>query len=211
MLGFLAARGLFRAVRDRSRHPLMFGLGLACGTAALALVLGALVGVVTGLVLLGYVFLSAAIVGVLSLGSAKSFRAGRFEPIYTAYTAATLALVAGLSFSTPMPGSMVRAGIIAGNPPVTLLVASSLVTVPATVVLLPAAGVHLRRAFRPQGLLMVAGAVVLGAGGAFYIASFPVVLYYAEFLGILMLFLGLVDLSRLGLARPAPSSDRASG
>jgi hypothetical protein len=84
------------------------------------------------------------------------------------------------------------------------------VTIPATVVLLTAAVVHLRRTFRPKGLLMITGACILGAGGAFYIASFPVVLYYAEFVGIVMLFLGLTDLSRLSLARTVAAADRAS-
>ena len=91
-----------------------------------------------------------------------------------------------------------------------LLILSSFVTIPATVVLLTAAVVHLRRTFRPKGLLMITGACVLGAGGAFYIASFPVVLYYAEFVGIVMLFLGLTDLSRLSLAKPATAPERAS-
>jgi hypothetical protein len=49
---------------------------------------------------------------------------------------------------------------------------------------------------------MISGAAVLGAGGAFYIASFPVMLYYAEFIGIVLLFFGLVDFSRWALAGP---------
>jgi hypothetical protein len=210
VLGYLSARGLARSVRERSRHQLMFALGLVCGTAALLVELVAYLGIIDSPLLQAYVFLSAAIVGVLSLGSAKSFRPGRFEGIYAAYMAATMGAVAWFSFATPMPGSMVREGIIVGNPPLLLLVLSSLVTIPATVVLLTAAVVHLRRSFRPKGLLMIAGACVLGAGGAFYIASFPVVLYYAEFIGIVMLFLGLTDLSRLSLARPATSAERAS-
>jgi hypothetical protein len=188
----------------------MFALGLGCGTAALAVELIAYVGIVNSPLLQSYVFLSAAIVGVLSLGSAKSFRPGRFEGLYTGYMLAATGLVAWFSFTTPMPNSMVRAGIVVGNPPLLLLVLSSFVTVPATVVLLTAAVVHLRRAFRPKGLLMVVGACVLGAGGAFYIASFPVILYYAEFVGIVMLFLGLTDLSRFALAKPATTPRRAS-
>jgi hypothetical protein len=210
VLGFLSVRGLVRSYRSRSRHQLMFGLGLLCGTAALAVELVAFLGVVNSPLLQSYVFLSAAIVGVLSLGSAKSFRPGRFESLYTAYMVAVTGVVAWFSFTTPMPDSMVRAGIVVGNPPLLLLVLSSLVTIPATVVLLTAAVLHLRRAFRPQGLLLVAGACVLGAGGAFYVASFPVVLYYAEFVGIVMLFLGLTDLSRFALARPAAATHRAS-
>jgi len=209
ILGWLAVRGLARSIRDRSRHQLMFGLGLACGTAALIVELAASFGLVTVWLLQSYVFLSAAIVGVLSLGSAKSFRPGKFEAAYASYMVAIGAIIAWFSFTTPLSLDMVRGGIIVGNPPLLLLVLSTMMTVPATVVLLTAAVVHLRRAFRPKGLLMISGACVLGAGGAFYIASFPVILYYAEFVGILMLFLGLTDLSRFALAKPnASASDR---
>jgi len=210
ILGYLAVRGLYRSYRDRSRHQTMFGLGLVCGTAALVVELIAYLGAVNSPLLEAYVFLSAAIVGVLSLGSAKSFRPGRFETVYTGYMAVAMGLVAWYSFTTPMSLSMVQNGIIVGNPSLWLLILSSLVTIPATIVLLTAAVVHLRRTFRPKGLLMISGACVLGAGGAFYVASFPVVLYYAEFVGIVMLFLGLTDLSRLALSRPAAASERSS-
>lgn len=205
ILGWLTVRGIARAIRDRSRHQLMFGLGLACGAASMLIEFVAYLGVVTVPLLQAYVFLTAAIVGVLSLGSAKTARWPRFEPAYAAYTIAVGAVIGWFSFTTDLPLGMVQQGIVVGNPPLLLIVLSSLMTVPATVVLLTAAVVHLRRSFRPKGLLMITGACILGAGGAFYIAAFPVVLYYAEFVGILMLFLGLTDLSRLGLARPASS------
>ena len=189
----------------------MWGTGLAFGAAAMAVEMVVYFGYVTVPLLQAYVFFSAAIVGVLSLGSAKSFRPGRFEPAYTAYTVGIGAVIAWFSFATPLPLGMVQNGIVVGNPPLLLIVLSSLMTVPATVVLLTAAVVHLRKSFRPKGLLMITGACVLGAGGAFYIAAFPVVLYYAEFVGIVMLFLGLTDLSKLALARPAAApADRPS-
>ncbi|MFY9717019.1 MAG: hypothetical protein WAK40_03680 [Thermoplasmata archaeon] len=210
ILGYLAARGLYHSYRDGSRHQMMFGLGLVCAGAAMLVELVAYLGAVSSPLLEAYVFFSAAIVGILSLGSAKSFRPGRFETAYTAYMVVAMGLVAWYSFTTPLPLSMVRNGIIVGNPTLWLLILSSLVTIPATIVLLTAAVVHLRRSFRPKGLLMITGACVLGAGGAFYVASFPVVLYYAEFIGIIMLFLGLTDLSRLALSRPVASSERSS-
>ena len=74
ILGYLSIRGMYRAFGERSRHQLWFGLGLSCGTAALLVELLAYVGIVNSGLLQAYVFLSAAIVGVLSLGSAKSFR-----------------------------------------------------------------------------------------------------------------------------------------
>jgi hypothetical protein len=96
---------------------------------------------------------------------------------------------------------------------VVLLVLSSFVTVPATIVLLGFAVLSLRRSFHWKGLLMIAGASVLAGGGAFYIASFPVALYYAEFIGIVLLFIGLTDFSRWLTPSAAPAAaprERAS-
>jgi len=201
-LAFLSARGFLKFFEKRSAAQLAWGVGLGFGAAAMMVELVAFLGIVSSLLLQFYVFFSAAIVGVLSLGSAHAFRRPRFARAYAAYTIAACGVVALFSFLTPMPDSMVSQGIVSGNPPVFLLVLSSFVTVPATVVLLAAAVLSLRKSFRWRGLLMISGASVLGAGGAFYIASFPVMLYYAEFVGILMLFAGLVDLSKLSLSSP---------
>jgi hypothetical protein len=205
VLGALSARGFVRFVRDKNRHQLAWATGLGMGTAATLVELLAYAGIVNTFLLQAYVFFSAAIVGVLSLGTLKAFHRVNWNRAYIAYTGATLALVAGFSFTTPMPASMVDAGVIAGNPPLLLLTLSSFVTVPATIVLLTACVLSLRKNFRWKGLLMLSGAAVLGAGGAFYIASFPVMLYYAEFVGIVLLFFGLVDFSRWTLANPVPS------
>jgi len=204
VLASLSARGLARFARDRNLHQVMWAVGLAFGTVATSLELVAYVGFVDLLLLQTYVFCSAAIVGILSLGGLRAFHRTSWNRSYIGYVGATLATVAAFSFTTPLPASMVSAGVISGNPPLLLLVLSSLVTVPATVVLLWACVRSLRRHFRWRGLLMLSGAVVLGAGGAFYIASFPVMLYYAEFVGIVLLFFGLVDFSRWSLAGPAP-------
>jgi hypothetical protein len=202
VLGALSARGFFRFVTNHDRHQVMWAVGLGMGTAATTLELLAFVGIVSSLLLQAYVFFSAAIVGVLSLGTLRAFHRPRWNRTYLAYIGASLAVVAFYSFSTPMPNSMVSAGVISGNPPLLLLVLSSLVTVPATIVLLTACVLSLRKSFRWRGLLMLSGACVLGAGGAFYIASFPVMLYYAEFIGIVLLFFGLVDFSRWSLTSP---------
>lgn len=194
LLFVLSVRGLVRYFEHRSRAQFMWGAGLALACAAMAVEAVVYLGVISSPILEAYVFFSAAIVGVLSLGATKILRSPRIEKVYTFYIAGTSALVLIASFLTPLPDSMVTGGIITGNPPLTLLLLSSLVTIPATVVLLTATAVSLRRSWRWQTLLMAAGAIILGAGGALYIASFPIALYYAEFIGILLLFLGLVSL-----------------
>lgn len=201
LLGILFARSLGKYARHRSRVELMWGGGLALAAAAMAVEGIVFAGFVSSGLLQAYVFFSAAIVGVLSLGATRVLRSPRLERGYTAWVAASCTLVAVASLLTPLPDSMVAHGIIAGNPPLLLIVLSTLVTGPATVLLLTASAVSLRRSRRWQNLLMIAGALILGAGGTLYIASFPVALYYAEFVGIVLLFGGLVSMPNVSPSR----------
>jgi hypothetical protein len=211
LLFVLSVRGIVRYVETRSRAQLMWGCGLALATAAMVVESVVYLGVVSSPILEAYVFFSAAIVGVLALGATKILRSPRIERAYTAYIAATSVVVAVASFLTPLPSSMVTNGIITGNPPLFLIVLSSFVTVPATVVLLTATALSLRRSWRWQTLLMAAGAIILGAGGTLYIASFPIALYYAEFIGILLLFLGLVSLPAVSSSPTSSPAAQGSG
>lgn len=211
LLFVLSFRALRRYSETKSQPQLMWGLGLTCATAAMAVEAVVYAGYVSVPILQAYVFLSAAIVGVLSLGATRILRRPHLERGYTAYIAATVAVVAAGCALTPLSTSMVSGGIISGNPPLLLIILSSLVTVPATVVLLSATFLSLRRSWRWQTLLMAAGAIILGAGGALYIASFPIALYYAEFVGILILFLGLVSLPQSSsVSSPSGSAHGAS-
>lgn len=196
-LAALSVRGLGRFARDRVWSQLAWGSGLGLATVATAVELVVYVGFVDSLLLQAYVFLSAAIVGILSLGCTQVIPSPRVRAGYTAYALAGCALVGGLSFTTPLPASMVSRGVITGNPSMNLLVLSSLVTVPATVVLLGAVVISLRKSWQWRTVMMGIGAAVLAAGGALYIASFPAALYYAEFLGVILIFLGLVNLPQV--------------
>jgi hypothetical protein len=211
LLFVLSLRALVRYTETRARSQLMWGSGLAIATAAMAVEAVVYLGFVSSALLQVYVFCSAAIVGVLSLGATKILRSPRVERAYTQYILGSSGLVAFACAVTPVSPSIVAGGIISGNPPVMLILLSSLVTVPATVVLLTATALSLHRSWRWQTLLMAAGAVILGAGGTLYIASFPIALYYAEFLGILLLFAGLVSLPHpTTAAATAPTSHTPS-
>ena len=197
VLGVLFVRGIGQYLRTRQRLQLFWagGMGLASGAMAIETVVYA--GVASSGLLQAYVFLTAALVGVLSLGATRVLKSPRFESGYRGFIFASIAAVGLACLLVPIPPSaMVSGNIIVHNPPLLLLLLSSVVTGPATVVLLASAGVSLRRTRQWQGLVMIAGALVLGAGGALYIASFPVALYYAEFIGIVLLFIGLVNLRR---------------
>jgi hypothetical protein len=199
LLVILCVRSALHYRERRVATELMWGGGLALAAGAMAVEAFVYLGYVNSPLLQLYVFLSAAIVGILSLGATKVLRSPRIAFGYTVYTLGACAAVGVACLVTPLSTGMVTQGIITGNPPLSLILLSTLVTGPATIVLLAASVVSLRRSWRIQTLLMVAGALILGAGGTLYIASFPVALYYAEFIGIFVLFLGLVS-----LPQPAP-------
>ena len=209
LLAVLSARGVLRFGATRAPVQLAWTVGLLFATAAMLIESVVYLGVLSDALLAAYIFLSAAIVGVLSLGATRVLHSVRIQRAYAGYILATCALVGVASFSTPVPGGMVSGGIIDGNPSVLLVLLSSTVTFPATVVLLAASVVALRRTRDWQNLLMIAGALILGAGGTLYIASFPVALYYAEFLGIVLLFFGLVSLAHRSTA-PVPRTAGSS-
>lgn len=193
----LTVRG-FQRFRERpNRVQLAWSSGLALAAAAMAIETIVYAGVTNGPLLAAYVFLSAAIVGVLSLGAVRVLHRPRLEAGYAYFTLGACAALAVACAVIPLDAAgMVSGGIITGNPPLVLLVLSTLITGPATVLLLLSAAYSLRRTWRWQTMLMIAGALVLGAGGTLYIASFPIALYYAEFLGIVLLFLGLISLPK---------------
>ena len=195
-LAALAARAALRFLHKPEPTQAMWASGMAMGAVAMGIETAVYAGVVSSGLLEAYVFVSAALVGLLSLGCTHVIRVARFAKAYAAFILAACALLAVASFSTPLSASMVSDGIITASPPLTLLVLSSVITGPATVVLLAASALSLMRSHRWQNLLIIGGALVLGAGGTLYIASFPVFLYYAEFIGIILLFGGVVSLPK---------------
>jgi hypothetical protein len=207
-LVYLAVRGFADYLVKHVRVQLMWASGLALAAGAMAIETVVFTGTVNEPLLQAYVFLSAALVGVLSLGATRVLRSPRLESTYMAYIVAMTGVVGVSCFLVPVSvSSMVSANVISGDPPLSLLLLSTLITGPATVVLLASAAISLKRSRKWQTLLMIAGALVLGAGGTLYIASFPVALYYAEFIGIVLLFLGLVSLQRLAATTTAPAGE----
>jgi hypothetical protein len=193
-LGFLSGRAFLRFFRTRVMVQVWWAGGLALATGAMAVETIVYAGILNEPLLQAYLFLSGALVGILSIGATRVLRRPRLELGYSLYTIAACGVLGVFCFATSMPLSMVSQGIITGDPPLNILIVSTFVTGPATIVLLASSASSLRRSRDWRTLLLVAGALVLGAGGTLYIASFPVALYYAEFIGIILLFTGLMSL-----------------
>ncbi len=200
-LTFLLGAKMWIRYRSRGETPYLYWfLGLLLTGFTLAEEAGVYGGVVTAPILATYFFLVALLVGLLSLGSARMALGSRWFQIYRAYVAGIGLLIAAIAFAIPVPVSVVVGGVIRGSPGLDLILASSLLTFPAAVLMAVTSLVGAWRTHRWNLALIFAGIVVISGAGSLYIVSFPVTLYYAEFLGVVLLFFGFLRI-------PAPASE----
>lgn len=202
----LAVLLLQRFRRDRQLCYLYWGAGIALVFVTLAQEAALYAGVWSQLLVRSYLVLVAVLVGVLSLGSAELALRGWWRRAWMAYmvvTGVAVAVVAGLySVST----SILVHGVVSGLPPTPDTIASSFVTFPASGLLIVSSLYAALRQKRPRLLFITAGTLVIAAAGSLYIATFPLTLYYAEFVGVALLFLGFVNVPLLPASASRPAS-----
>ena len=143
-----------------------------------------------------YLFLVAFLVVPIVFGSLEMLKSKRILIAYAVYSIITVAALAYFSF-TGDPGSIVTDSVVNGNIPINVLIVSSLITFPALVILVAAAIISYFRTKRKKVLWIALGILVFGFGGTVYIASFPALFYYTEFIGLLMLWLGFFNFDML--------------
>ncbi|MGI0141619.1 MAG: hypothetical protein ACREBF_03150, partial [Candidatus Micrarchaeales archaeon] len=152
-------------------------------------------GFYSGLLIDAYLFLVALLVVLLALGSVQLVKTRWIRIGY--YVIAALGIIA-TAYSLAISGfqSLMESWIVAGIPSNAIIYASSLATFPAAIVLIAIAVLGFWRTRSIKMLSIIAGVIVVSVAGTLYIASFPSFLYYAEFVGILLLWLGFYDFKR---------------
>lgn len=159
----------------------------------------------SSLLLGSYFFLVALLVGVLSFGSAENGLPAPWRRLYMAYVAAAAVVVGYFCVIDPVPESVLIQGVVAGNPSLGIVLSSTALTVPAATLMagLALLGVYRKRVWRLA--YIAAGILVISAAGGLYIVSIPVTLYYAEFIGVVLLYLGFGGVRPTALRRLAPT------
>ncbi|MEM3851378.1 MAG: hypothetical protein QXP70_00035 [Methanomassiliicoccales archaeon] len=139
-----------------------------------------------------FIFLSALLVGLLSLGSISSAGSYWFRAGWLSYVAIISIALAFFSFTQHISRSILSSGVVIGNPPFYDVLFSSLLTVPGACAIALFSLVEARRNHKPSLYLIFAGVVVISfAGFLFVLREFPVTLYYSEFAGLLLIFFGV--------------------
>lgn len=138
-----------------------------------------------------YLFSVALLVEALALGSIRFAKSGRVKRAFYIYTIAVTAFVAYTLAATDI-GNILVNGVVYGKLPLLVVLSSSLATVPAAIVI---AVMALKSYLATKNLRMLSimlGVVEVSIAGTLYIASFPAFLYFAEFAGIVLLWLGFM-------------------
>ncbi len=142
-----------------------------------------------------YLFLVAELVLLLSLGSMMLLHS-KYGPIYYIYSA-VMSIYLILSLYLYRIENIISNYVVFGPLPLQVVISSSLITFPAAVVLVLIAILTYRKTREKKMISIIAGVIIVSIAGTLYIASFPAFLYFAEFIGILLLWAGFFDPSMI--------------
>ncbi len=163
-------------------------------------------GVWSDALIRSYLFLVAALVGVLSLGSAEVGMRPVVRRLYAAYVVATSAAVAFYCLTEPVSQGILTQGVVTGFPGLGIVLSSTALTVPAAAIMVVVSVLGAWRQHRWRLAYVAAGIVVISIAGALYVVQFPVTLYYAEFVGVILLYLGFGGVRPSTVRTVAPSA-----
>ncbi len=177
----------------RKQKPFFWwSLGLWLFTAGVILEIAFAYGIYSNLLISTYLFIVTLLVEFLALGSLYLKKNGRgLVKLYAAFIAA-VAVITIYSLAAWPVGNIIEGYIVFGSLPLPVIIASSLATFPAAAILVIVAAQSYMQKRSPKMLSIIAGVIVVSIAGTLYIVSYPVLLYFSEFIGILLLWLGFV-------------------
>jgi len=146
----------------------------------------------TSLLMKSYLILVAVLVELLALGSVLLLKKHNITIYYGIYMIISTVFVI-VSAVISHVGDIVTHGVVYGVLPVLISISSITVTFPAAILLIYISLSSYVKTKNPKLLSIVVGVIIVSVAGTLYIVEFPAFLYYAEFFGILLLWIGFVD------------------
>lgn len=162
-------------------------------------------GIYSQFLIKSYLVIVAILVQFLAMGSLQLTEYGRARFSYYLYSIATTAIILFVMATTSL-GNVISNYVVFGVLPLAVIVSSSMITVPAAIIILVVAVISYRKTHSHKMLSIITGVVVVSIAGTLYIAKFPAFLYYAEFIGILLLWIGFFSPARKNTPLVSPHS-----
>jgi len=179
-------------IRKKQSNLLAWTGGLWVFTISVALEVVFSTNYETSFLIKSYLILVAIIVELLALGSVLLLKKHNITLYYIIYMViSTVFVITSAVVSTV--GDIITHGVVYGVLPLLISISSITVTFPAAILLIYISLTSYMKTKNPKLLSIAVGVVIVSVAGTLYIVEFPAFLYYAEFVGILLLWIGFVD------------------
>ena len=175
--------------KNHGLHLLYWGLGLLVFVISVFLELLMAAGIFSRFLIDLYLFLVAILVDFLAMGSFALFGNKKYLNYYYLYTGLASIFLLITLILYPV-GRIIIHHIVFGPLPLMVVISSSFVSFPAAFFIILIAALSYKKSRNIKLLSIIAGVIVVSIAGTLYIAAIPVFLYYAEFIGILLLWIG---------------------
>jgi len=180
-----------RYFKKKSRPLMFWSIGMWFFTIGVLLEIVFAAGIYSEALIAIYLFTAVLVVESLALGSMQLIKSAVLKRSYYIYSIAATALLA-YSLYTSNIGNVILHHIVFGLLPTFIVIASSIITFPAAIILIAIAAMSYMHKHSMKMLSIIAGVLVVSVAGTLYIAAFPAFLYYSEFIGILLLWAGFI-------------------
>ncbi|KAA8922012.1 hypothetical protein [Thermoplasma sp.] len=178
-------------LRNQKRSSLFWSIGMWLFAFSVLLEILFAIGIFNQPLIRLYLFAVAELVLFLSFGSANLLN-GRWLRYYYGYSIAVSIYLAISLMLFPVQRIILHY-VVFGPLPLNDTIASSLITFPAAIVIIAMAAMSYRKSRNYRLVSIILGVIIVSIAGTLYIAKFPAFLYYAEFIGILLLWIGFFD------------------
>jgi len=176
-------------LRAKKLNLLFWSLGLWAFTIGVLLEIIFAYGLYSTFLIDLYLFIVAVLVEFLALGSMELIASKRLKISYYIFCIASTIFVLYSLVVSKMP-NLISNYIVYGPLPALVIYSSSIVTFPAAVILVIIAALSYRKRKDYRMLSIIIGVIIVSIAGTLYIVSFPAFLYIAEFIGIVLLWIG---------------------
>ncbi len=138
-----------------------------------------------------YLLLVALIVEFLAFGSVSMLKSKKISLAYYSYSLLTTIILAYALIIGSL-GNILVNYIVYGILPLSVVIASSIITFPAAIIIIVLALKTYFKQKKPKMISIVLGVIVVSIAGTLYVVQVPAFLYYSEFIGILLLWYGFI-------------------
>ena len=181
----------YRYVRKHSKPLLYWSTGMWFFAIGVFLEVIFAFGIYSEFLIALYLFVVVMVVESLAIGSIQLIKSVKLKSSYYFYSIITTVLLAYSLYASNI-GNVITNHIVFGALPIFIVITSSIVTFPAAAILIAIAAISYLHRHSAKMLSIIAGVVVVSVAGTLYIAAIPAYLYYSEFIGILLLWLGFI-------------------